>query len=134
MTTNSPGREKRGTSSQPPAKSTRSGASVGACTQRTIEEVETGSNFGGVLGSTTYSAPTSAQSSRFKGAYFQRLHRLGLHVRLMIVTDQVERAVNDEMSGMIGQRNAAFLRLAGAGLLGEDDVAEQHLAIVRIVQ
>jgi hypothetical protein len=53
FTTKPPALEKRGTSSHPPAKSTRNGAPLGARIHRTILLVDTGLNFGGVLGSTT---------------------------------------------------------------------------------
>ncbi len=63
------GRANRGTSSQPPAKSTRNGAWVGARMQLTNCVVDTGVNWGGVLSSTWYRAPTCAHSARFKSPY-----------------------------------------------------------------
>ena len=42
----------------------------------------------------------------------------------------MQRAVHDQMRGMVFDRDAAFRRLARADAVREDDVAEQHLAIV----
>ena len=69
FTINPPARANRGTSSHPPAKSTRSGATCGARIQRTISVVEMGGNSGGVFAITTYFAPTSAHNARFKSAH-----------------------------------------------------------------
>jgi hypothetical protein len=53
FTTKPPALEKRGTSSQPPAKSTLKGVSLGARIHCTIFVVETGLKLGGVFGKTT---------------------------------------------------------------------------------
>src|SRR3546814_19616465 len=48
--------------------------------------------------------------------------------------DKMERAVDDQVRRVIGERNALLFRLARTGFAREDDVAEQDLAIIAVRQ
>src|SRR3546814_12862127 len=61
------------------------------------------------------------------------LHSLGLQVVDMVVAEQVERAVDDQVRRAILGRQVLFRGLARADAMREHDVAEQHLAVVRIL-
>src|SRR3546814_11244086 len=52
----------------------------------------------------------------------------------MVVSDKMERAVDDQVRRVIGERNALLFRLARTGFAREDDVAEQDLAIIAVRQ
>ena len=45
----------------------------------------------------------------------------------MIETQQVQRAMDDQVGDVMGQRNALFLRLLCTDTMGKDEVAEQYL-------
>ena len=54
----------------------------------------------------------------------ERLHALGLLVRLMIVADDMEKSMGDGMAVMVGERHTELVSLARQRLEGERDVAE----------
>lgn len=54
-----------------------------------------------------------------------RLHGFGFGIAAVIVTEQMQHAMDDQMSRMIGERNAKLERLSPGGLVGNDDVTER---------
>ena len=61
-----------------------------------------------------------------KGLRFESFHGLGLgFAEFVVMTGEVEQAVDDQVRGVMLDRNALARRLAGAGLMRQCDVAEQ---------
>lgn len=73
FTMNAPGRPKRGTSSQPPAKSTRRGATSGARIKRTIWVVEIAEDWAVSSGNYIFGAGFGAERA-FERAVFVVFH------------------------------------------------------------
>ena len=72
------------------------------------------------------------EAQRCKRFHLQRLHRGGARIVHMVITDEVERPVDDQVRRMILQRNPLFFGLARAGFARQHDVAEQDFAVVAV--
>ena len=59
---------------------------------------------------------------------FEPFHGLGLAVRLVIVADEMQKAMHRQMGEMIAERLALSVGLARRGLVGDHDVAEDARA------
>ena len=68
---------------------------------------------------------------RSRGACFQCLHFGGLGHRRMIVSEEMESAMNDEMSQVVSERLRFQGRFGAGRLERDDDVAESRGKSIR---